>query len=385
MQNLITFEKALKENYLPAWNNQLGVEPSPLLGKIKHVPLVGDKIVTTAPIGLSGGFGFGQEGKETPASGNVRMEKFETRSKDMYTNIVISNKAVKLATSGKAMADALDTEVKGAYEAAKWNVGRALFGNGTGVLTEIVSSNNSSMQVTDVSKLKEGLIVDAYTDGNDLACTVRIKSIDRATKEVFFYDSVTGITNGGFLTVQGSYNNEITGLGAIFDDNIETIYGINKEANPFLKPIVVDAGKDLTESKITAAIRRSQREKNGAVDTILCGDEAFDAYTEYLRQNNYRVEENSKTLKGGFKAIKHLFGNREVDIVCEEFVPSTEMWGVDSKMLELHEMDWNFAELQGGGIFNLMEKQSAYRALLCNYGELICKNPGACIRIHNCV
>jgi hypothetical protein len=71
-QNLITFEKALKENYLPVWRNQLGVEPSALLGKIKKIPLVSNEIVSSAPIGLSGGFGFGAEGQATPDAGNVK-------------------------------------------------------------------------------------------------------------------------------------------------------------------------------------------------------------------------------------------------------------------------------------------------------------------------
>ena len=38
-QTLKTFENALKEYYLPVWRNQLGVEPSALLGKIKKVKL----------------------------------------------------------------------------------------------------------------------------------------------------------------------------------------------------------------------------------------------------------------------------------------------------------------------------------------------------------
>jgi hypothetical protein len=59
------------------------------------------------------------------------------------------------------------------------------------------------------------------------------------------------------------------------------------------------------------------------------------------------------------------------------------MWGFETGDLEFHSFDWFFAELQGGGIFNLMEKQSVYRALLCNYGELICSNPGGCVRIYN--
>ena len=89
-QNLITFEKALKENYLPAWRNQLGTEPSALLGKIKKPKLTSNKIVASAPVGLSCGFGYGAEGQETPAAGGVRVERFETTAKDIYVNIVIS-------------------------------------------------------------------------------------------------------------------------------------------------------------------------------------------------------------------------------------------------------------------------------------------------------
>ena len=118
-QNLITFEKALKENYLPVWRNGLTTEPTALLGKIKKVPLKSNKIVATAPVGLSGGFGFGAEGLATPAAGGVKFERFETNAKDMYVNIAISTKAVRLTGSGGAMANALDTEVKAAYETAK--------------------------------------------------------------------------------------------------------------------------------------------------------------------------------------------------------------------------------------------------------------------------
>ena len=136
-QNLITFEKALKDNYLPAWRNMLGIEPSALLGKMKKPRLTSNKIVAMAPVGLSGGFGYGAEGKETPAAGAVRVERFEINAADMYTNVVISEKAVQLTNSGGAMANALDTEMKGAYATAKWNVSRSLFGNGTGILTTI--------------------------------------------------------------------------------------------------------------------------------------------------------------------------------------------------------------------------------------------------------
>ena len=388
-QNLNTFEKALKENYLPAWRNQLGIEPSALLGRIKKPKLTSNKIVSTAPIGLSGGFGYGAEGQATPAAGGVRVERFETTAKDMYVNIVISEKAVKLTGTSGAMANALDTEVKGAYATAKWNVGRSLFGNGTGILTTIkaLTEAGNTIQVDDVSYLKEGLIIDIYATGGTApqanGAGRRLLSIDRANKTITVGGDAATFS-AGFITVQNSYNREITGLGAIFDDSITSLYGVSKELNPFLKPVVQSGGGDIDDGLITKALRQAKNDKNSNIDMILAGDDAFDHYVNYLRVNNIRVEDMSHTIQGGFKAIKFVFGNKEIDIVNESFVPAKEMWGVETGCLELHSLDWNFAELQNGGIFNLMEKQSCYRALLANYGDLICTNPGGCVRITDC-
>lgn len=386
MQTLLTFEKALKENYLPVWRNQLGVEPSALLSKIKKVPLKSDKIVATAPIGLSGGFGFGAEGQATPASGNVQFERFETRAKDMYVNLCISAKAVRLTGSGGAMANALDTEVKAAYETAKWNVGRSLFGNGTGILTtiEALGTAGNTITVADTTYLKEGLIIDIYETGGSVpVSTRRIKSVNRTDKKITLAGEASTF-EAGFITVQNSYNREITGLGAIFDESVKTIYGVDKESNPYLYPVTMNGNNDIDDGIITKALRTAKNEKNSNIDMLLCGDDAYDNYVNYLRVNNIRVEDMSHTIQGGFKAIKFIFGNKEVDIVNDSFVPADEMWGVDTSCLELHTQEWNFADLQGGGIFNLMENQSIYRALLANYGDLICTNPGGCVRIYGC-
>lgn len=381
-QNLILFEKALKEHYLPAWRNQLSTEPSAILGKIKVVPLVSNKIVATAPIGLSGGFGFGAEGAATPTAGGVKFNRFETTAKDMYVDIGISTKAVRLTKNGGAMANALDTEVKGAYETAKWNVGRALFGNGEGILTNITAVADNVLTVASTANVKEGLIVDLYTTEEEKSTTVRVVAVDRSAKAVTVEGEVKITT--GFMTVQNSYKREITGFGAIFDDNIDELYGVKKSVNQYLKPVVVDAEGDLDDGTITKALRYAGKDKNSQIDVICCGDDAYDHYVNYLRTNNVRVEEISKTLKGGFKAIKFIHGNKEVEIINEGFVPANEMWGFDTTALELHIQDWDFATLQGGSIFTLVPGTSVYNALLANYGELMCKNPGGCVRIINC-
>ncbi len=385
MQTLETMEKALKENYLPAWQNQLSIEPSPLLAKIKKVPLKSNKIVATAPIGLAGGFGYGAEGQKTPVSGNQNFERFETTAKDMYVNMCISEKAVRLTGSAGSMVNALDAEVKGSYAAAKWNVGRSLYGNGKGILTtcSALTQAGNTISVDDVKNLIEGLIIDIYATDASLpqanGKARRIKSIDRVNKTITLVGEAATFS-AGFITVQNSYNREITGLGAIFDDNIDVIYNLSKTENPFLKPDVYGID-DITESAISKALRTAKNIKNNEVDVILCGDDAFDKYVDYLRDTNHRVEDMTKELVGGFRAIKHVFGNREVEIINESFIPVNNMWGINTKTLELHESKWNFAKLQGGSIFNLMDGESAYRALLANYGDLICTNPGGCFRI----
>mgnify|MGYP003292979622 CR=1 FL=1 len=389
-QTLVTFEKALKENYLPVWRNALSTEPTPLLGKIKKVKLTSDKIVATAPVGLSGGFGFGAEGENTPAAGGVKFERFTTNSKDMYVNIAISAKAVRLTGSGGAMANALDTEVKAAYETAKWNVGRSLFGNGDGILAQVTAASGTTITVDSTKFLKEGLIIDIYKTANEVtelpAPGARITSVDRAanTITVAFAKNEHTAPTTGFITVQNSYNKEITGLGAIFDENVTTIYGVDRSENKYLFPTIVDANTDIDDSVIWDAVEGAETYKNSKIDMIMMGKSAYKHYIEYLRTNNVRVEAMTKEITGGFKAIEYAFGNRTIDVVYDQFVPDEEAWCVDTSALELHTQEWDFAGLQGGGIFNLMEGHSIYRALLANYGDLICTNPGGCVRITNC-
>lgn len=388
-QTLLTIEKAMKENYLPAWNNQLGITPSAFLAKIKKVPLKSNKIVAAAEVGLGGGFGYGEEGQATPKAGGVIFERFETTAKDMYCNVGISVKTVELANESGAIASGLHSEMKGAYNSADWNVGRSLFMNGSGILTTIsaLTTAGTTITVASTKYLKEGLIIDIYATGGSTPQTNgkarRIKSIDRKNKKITLYGDASTF-GAGFITVQNSLNREIDGLGAIYDDSVTTLYGVKKEENPFIKPVVADAEGSIDDGIITRVLRESKNDKNGRINMLLASDDAYDAYVSYLRTNNVRVEDSTYEIAGGFKAIKFVFGNQIVDIVNETMVADGEIWGVDTDMFELHQKDWKFAQLQGGGIFNLMEESSMYRALLANFGNLICKNPGSCVRITNC-
>ena len=384
--NFGLISQIVKENYLPAWDNQLGVTPAAILSKIKKVDLKSDKIVTAAPIGLNGGFGFGKDGLAIPVAGQRAKQRFELEAKDMYCEIKISDKQLRLAKGdADSIIDVLDDEIKGSYEAAEWNVGRALFGDGTGKLATVSSVSSATLTVDDVRFVKEGLTVDVINpnSGNpSVRGTARIVAVDRVNGTVTLDAAVANTDQNDFITVQKSYANELTGFGAIFDDDITSLYGVTKSTSPYIKPIRVDAQHEITDTVLNAALRQADREKNSKIDFLCMGDTAYDAYITYLREQNKRIDDSIQ-LDGGFKGVRFLFGNREVAIVNEQFVPTNSIWGFETGKLELHQTSWDYMT-KDGGAFTLIPGTSIFRAMLVNYGDLICKNPGGCLEISNC-
>ncbi len=387
-QNLLKISEILKNDYKPALENQIGIEPSPFLEKVKKVPLTANTIKAAAPVGINGGFGFGSEGNATPASAAQNYAAFSLDAVDMYVDIRVSDKTVKLASNNSgAMVNALDGEVKGSYASAKWNIGRALFGDGSGKLAAVSKITASNViTLSSVKSVIEGLVIDIYTSAGATAPAYsarRIVNVDRAAKTVTVDgDALTASTAAGFITVQNSYGRELCGLGAIFDDSVDTLYGLKKSENPWIKPIVVDAKHDFTDIVIHGGVKEVFDYKNSQIDLLMLGDSAFAAYQTYMKENNVVVTEKHQFV-GGAVGYKVLVGNREVIIVNERFVPDNEAWGVDTSAFTLETTGWDFAS-QDSGIFTLIPGTSVYRALLASYGNLICANPGGCVRFTNC-
>lgn len=391
-QILTKIEAILKDKYQPALRNQISTDPSPFLEKIKKVNLTNNTIRCAAPVGINGGFGFGAEGVGTPKAGAQRYTAFELDAVDMYVDLQISNKTVELAGgNASSMINALDGEIRSSYAAAKWNLGRALFGDGSGKLAVVTAlqpvGNTTVLTLDSVKCVIEGLSVDLYdasaTDAGDLVAANaghRILAVDRAGKTVTVEGTVTLSEATGFLTVQGSFNRELCGLGAIFG-NGSTLYGLSKSEHPYLVPTTVDAGGDLTDLVLYRGIKEAKDYKGANIDLIMMGDDAFLAYQDYIHTNNIVVTDKYRFV-GGAVGYKLLVGSNEVIIVNERFVPADEVWGVDTSAFYLEATPWNFME-KDGGVFVPMPDTSIFRALLASYGNLMCTNPGGCVRFIN--
>ena len=381
-QTITLIQDILKEKYLPAFRNQIGIKPSPFLELIKKEDLTNNTVKAAATFGLNGGTGFGDDGSDTPESGPQMYKSFEIEAKNLYCNIEISDKTIKLASKdASAIIDAVDKEVRSAFDSANWNLGRALFMDGTGKLCSVTGKSGNTITVDDTRFLKEGMLVDILTGSTVKTNAVRIMAIDRTTNTVHFPTtaSVT-VAEGDIVTLQKSYGKEITGLAAIFSD-AGSIYGHNKADAPWLKPIVVDAKNGINDVIITNAMRDASQQRNTEIDLIMMGDDAFTAYQNYMKEENVTLA-NNLDFKGGHTGYEILFGNRKAKVVNESFVPAGEVWGVATA-------DWKFASTKfdfvtyNSSIFTLVPGKNYYRALLASYGHVICSNPGGCIRITN--
>ena len=135
MISLTTAENALKDAYLDAVCNQLNTNANPLLAKIKQssADVYGKDIIKMATIGLNGGVGAGSETGALPTAKGNRYAQFKTTLKNLYGQIAISDKAIRASGSNTgAFVDLLNAEMEGLLTASKFNLGRMLYGDGTG-------------------------------------------------------------------------------------------------------------------------------------------------------------------------------------------------------------------------------------------------------------
>jgi hypothetical protein len=226
------------------------------------------------------------------------------------------------------------------------------------------------------------MIIDLYNPGYEsMFSEVRILAIDRANG---FVTTTHGGNNALIAVAQGSYNNEITGIGAVMDDTVATVYGVTKAQNPWVNPTVIDAKNDLTDIVLYNGVADAAKYKNTKIDMLLCGDEAFKAYQLYMREHNTVLVDKTMKFAGGAVGYILNVGSQEVVLVNESFVPTNEIWGVCTSDWQFHHTDLDFASVDDASAFERIPGTTKFGALLAMYGNLICENPGGCVKFTNC-
>ena len=372
MVTLETAENALKTLYLEVVSNQLNTTINPLLAKFKQSTsdVWGKEIRKLAPYGLNGGVGAGTETGDLPKAGENNYVQLQLTLKNLFGTIEISDKAIRASqNSAGAFVNLLNEEMEGLIKAAGFHFGRMLYGDGTGKIATVISVASGECFLDSVKGLMEGMIVDFRTGTGVIptAQGVRIRQVNRIDNSILLSGTVSGITaNNSFVTLQNSYNNEITGLAKIFAAN-GSIYGLNKSEYDWLVPYRKTTATTISDSAIQTAIDTIDDKSGSTIDFIVCSAGVKRAYQEYL--NTYKRNIDVMELNGGYKAMSY----SGVPLISDRFCPAKTMYLLNTNEFTLHQLcDWAWLEGEDGKVIKQIPGKPLYSATLVKYADLIC-------------
>ena len=376
MVTLTSADNALKTLYLGVVADQLNTAVNPLLARFQQTSsdVWGKEIRKLAPFGINGGIGAGTEEGDLPSAAGNNYAQFVLTLKNLYGTIEISDKAIRASENNSgAFVNLLEAEMEGLVKASKFNFGRMMFGDGSGKLCKITAVSGNVLTVDAVNNVIEGMVVDVIGNSGKtpVVSARRIVDVDRASKKITLSGASIGtgtVTEGDFLTVQGSYNKELTGLGAIFGDS-ETLYGLTRASNKWLTPYKTTS-TTLTDVTIQKAIDTLEEVAGSVADFIVCSGGVKRAYQDYLITNRTNID--VMNLQGGYKAISY----NGIPVVSDRFAPAGTMYILNSGDFKLHQLcDWRWLEGDDGRIIKQVANKPVYTATLVKYADLICDRP----------
>ena len=379
MVTISNADKALKTFYLGVLADQLNVGVNPLLAKIEQTTadVWGKEVKKLAPYGINGGIGSGEENDNLPASGGNNYAQFTLTLKNLFGKIELSDKAIRASQNNAgAFVNLLNAEMDGLLKASKFNFGRMLYGDGSGVIATTVANvgaSNNQLTVDSIKALMEGMTVDVYTSAGvkDTALSgARIVAIDRVNKVVTLSMTAGSKYGAGYkLYVQGSKDNEITGLEAIFGGS-DSIYGLERKNYSFLTPYTQEIDGTVTVSAIQDAIDAVEETSGGAIDFIVASYNVRKQYVDHLMGTRTNVD--YLTLDGGYKALSY----SGVPFVADRFVADGDMYLLNSGDFKLHQLcDWRWLEGESGSVLHQVPGKACYSATLVKYADLLCERP----------
>lgn len=378
MITLSSASNALKTLYLGVITEQMNTAVNPLLARIKQTSadVWGKEIKRLAQHGVNGGVGAGTETGKLPTAGGNNYATFTLSLKNLYGTIEISDKAIRASENNTgAFVNLLNAEMEGLLKSASFNFGRMLYGDGTGTLAKVVSAEECTITCDGVKNITEGMLVDVRTAAGAAisGCSARrVVDVDRANKTIELdgedLDSSL-VKEGCLITVQGSYNQEITGLGAIFKST-GSLYGLSRGINKWLVPYMRTSVGNITESVIQTAIDALEEDAGSRVNFIVCSSGVKRAFMNHLA--TYKRNTDVMKLEGGFKALSY----NGIPVVSDRFCPEGTMYLLNTDDFALHQLcDWQWLEGDDGKILKQVAGTPTYTATLVKYADVICAKP----------
>ncbi len=383
MISLTTADNALKNMYLGVVANQFNTNVNPFLAKVERstTAVTGKQVERLVAVSFSGGIGAGTEMGNLPNSTENNYLTLKTNLKNLYGKIELTDKAIRASNSDKgAFINLLESEMQGLIEAGKFNLSRMTYGDGSGYLCNVTtaSKNNATMTVSGVNNLMIGMCIDLYEDGTKVEAMSGARIIDWnvANKTITLsipFSQTYSSTKTYSLYAYNSKDKELTGINAIFNSSITSIYGHNKSDYAYLQGrLVSKTSSQYTEGVLIDEIDRQNLYYNSTPDMVIMAQDMRQKYLSLLLDT--RLNTDVVELSGGFKAISI----NGVPIVADRFVEDGAMYILNTKLFGMHELcDWEWLSNDKGQILRQKEGYPVHSATLVKYANLVCDKPCA--------
>ena len=380
----------LQNDYLPGFKSQLNEELSYFykLMEKNTSPSMGANETFLVTFGRSGGIGSRTELGTLPTAAAASRLQINVVPKNLYARISLSDRLIKSSATGASFVNALDLEMKEMFRDAKDNLNRQMFGDGTGTLalcTAAETIGDTVIAVDNTRYFAEGMVIDTVDTTGDAPVVKNeghtIVAIDEANSTITVAPKLTGATAvGDAICISGSYGLEITGLDAIMTPN-NTIYGVNRANNTWFNPGAIDASEVALDDEIMEqAIQRVDLKSGKKPEVILSGYRAYRVLKNYLAQFQ-RYSEIETRYEAGHITMSY----NGIPVEQDKYQGDTTMDFLNIadtfELLSIGELfDWMDMD---GAILKPVADRAAYEAILTNYAEIMCKQPGANTRITN--
>lgn len=378
MVTITTADNALKSFYLDAVVDSLNLEANPFLAQIMHSTndVVGKDVRRVVRYGVNGGVNAGTEAGSLPAAAENNYVQFVAPLKNLYGTIEISDKALRASNTNEgAFVNLLNEEMDSLVKSAAYNLGRMLYGDGTGKVGTVLSCSGNVVKLDSVKNIVEGMVLDFYNASGAIVTAAsgrRVKYVDRTANTVTLGGGAIAsgaIAEDYVAYIQGSKDNELTGLGAIFADT-GSLYGVDRTANPWLKPYKQDSVGELDELALQTAIDKIEEVSGSKINFIVCSWGVKRALAKAIKQGQSVVQ--TMEIKGGYTAMSF----NGIPVVADRFCPEGTLYLLNTKDFKLHQLcDWQWLEGEDGKILKQVSGKPVFSATLVKYAELLCDRP----------
>jgi hypothetical protein len=369
--NMTAASEALKINYLPALRYQLNTA-NPILSVLDRnsESVVGSEIRMALRYGRNGGVGNRAEDGVLPTPNSRKTKQASFQTKNLFARIQVSDKTMKASRSRDgAFVSLLEAELEDAQTDAKDQMARQCFGDGTGKLaTFSAATTQTTIGVSSTQYFVEGMLIDIMATNNTVkASQIEVVGVDDINNTITLGTAQTTLATD-YAVVFGNYNQELTGLAAVFTaDN--TLYGINRATNKWFNPTLKSAMGSISEVGIQQLIDDVDRKAGGKTNFLLSSYGVRRAYQDLLLATK-RTTDVMK-LKGGYETLTF----NGMPFATDKYAPAGTLYGLDLSTWSLYHIeDWDWLD-NDGAILHRVVDRPVWEASLVRYCDLGCSKP----------